>query len=369
MKRIQRYETFLETRKIDEPVNEEFIGGLLAAAKGALKNFLGNITAPFKSLKDDFKKGMKVEELKKKMTTTVETILKSATDNINKAEDENAINQIKDAFRKEIDEKVVEFDKEIKAVKESVSVDGQLINEGVKETMIGARVAIGMLKDIAGKAKAEFDVKFAAAKDLAAKKGVAVAEIKQIADNFKKTINDEKAFKAAEEKYMTDNKIEGGGGGPKIVLDWGDVEVELSPVSGEDEKKHPGFLQVTKSGSKKLVIKEGEKVLVKIAGTVKKGEKAKMTDILRNEQPDPLKEYETGNLEKITVDDKEVPEYKFGEAKAEGQEDLVKKLGELKTKKPDDIKKVASFVDFISDEKNKDKITELEKIMSAEEGK
>jgi hypothetical protein len=53
-----------------------------------------------------------------------------------------------------------------------------------------------------------------------------------------------------------------------------------------------------------------------------------------------------------------------GEApKAEGQEDLVKKLGELKAKKPEEIKKVASYVDFINDEKNKDKIAEIEKIM------
>lgn len=54
--------------------------------------------------------------------------------------------------------------------------------------------------------------------------------------------------------------------------------------------------------------------------------------------------------------------------KAEGQEELVKKLGELKTKKPEDIKKVGNFVDFIEDEKNKAKVAEIEKIMS-EEGK
>ena len=50
--------------------------------------------------------------------------------------------------------------------------------------------------------------------------------------------------------------------------------------------------------------------------------------------------------------------------KAEGQEDLVKKLGELKTKDPESIKKVGSYVDFISDEKNKDKVVEIDKIMS-----
>lgn len=51
--------------------------------------------------------------------------------------------------------------------------------------------------------------------------------------------------------------------------------------------------------------------------------------------------------------------------KAEGQEDLVKKLGELKSKKPEEIKKVASYVDFINDEKNKDKVAEIEKIIGA----
>lgn len=54
--------------------------------------------------------------------------------------------------------------------------------------------------------------------------------------------------------------------------------------------------------------------------------------------------------------------------KADGQEELVKKLGEIKTKKPDDIKKVSSYVDFISDEKNKDKVAEIDKIMSEGEG-
>jgi hypothetical protein len=58
---------------------------------------------------------------------------------------------------------------------------------------------------------------------------------------------------------------------------------------------------------------------------------------------------------------------KTEEAKAEGQEDLVKKLGELKSKKPDDIKKVGTYVDFISDEANKDKVAEIDKIIGGGE--
>ena len=55
------------------------------------------------------------------------------------------------------------------------------------------------------------------------------------------------------------------------------------------------------------------------------------------------------------------------DVEAEGQEDLVKKLGDLKTKKPEDIKKVGTYVDFISDEANKDKVAEIDKIMGGGE--
>jgi hypothetical protein len=58
---------------------------------------------------------------------------------------------------------------------------------------------------------------------------------------------------------------------------------------------------------------------------------------------------------------------KTEEVKAEGQEDLVKKLGDLKTKNPENIKKVGTFVDFISDEANKDKVTEIDKIIGGGE--
>jgi alpha-acetolactate decarboxylase len=58
---------------------------------------------------------------------------------------------------------------------------------------------------------------------------------------------------------------------------------------------------------------------------------------------------------------------KSDEIKAEGQEDLVKKLGDLKTKNPEDIKKVGSYVDFISDEANKDKVAQIDKIIGGGE--
>jgi hypothetical protein len=204
MKYVKTYESFKSRNK--ESVNEEFIGDIFKAAKGALKNFLGGLMAPFKSLKDDFKKGMKFEQVKTKFVGAIDSILKVSTDNINKAKDEGEINQMVDAFRKQIDEKMAEFDKEIKTVKESKIYEG-----AVQDALIGGRVLFGMFKDEMTRLKEDYDKKFTAAKDLNTKKQARIAEIKAIVDGFKKKINDEKLVKAATDKYKTENKIESGG--------------------------------------------------------------------------------------------------------------------------------------------------------------
>ena len=356
MRHISDYQKFR-----DEKINEEFLGSLLSAAKGAFKNFLTNISAPFKSIKDDFKKGLKREELKKKVTDMLNGLLKTTTDNINKAEDEGILNQIVDQFYKEFDEKCAEIDKEIQSVKES---NGDLIMEGaVQDSMITGRILLGMVKQKAAELKMDFDKKFAAAKDLAGKKVARTAEIKAIIEDFRKKVADDKYIDEQIKKYKEDNKIVATANtSGNIVLDWGDVEIEVKKLEGDAAAKNPGYFQVVKSGSKKLIVVEGQETLAKIAGTIKKGDKVKLTEILKNGQPDPMKEYETGALERI-VDEKgtEVSTYQFGEAV--GQEDLAKKLGEMKAKNPDRIGKVSRYVSFIEDEKNAAKVEEIEKII------
>jgi hypothetical protein len=98
MKHIRKYESFKEDRT--DSVNEELIGELIKAAKGAFKNFLTGIAAPFKSLKDDFKKGYKLEQTKTKFVQTLDVLLKTATDNIQKAKDENEITSMRNWTRK-----------------------------------------------------------------------------------------------------------------------------------------------------------------------------------------------------------------------------------------------------------------------------
>lgn len=348
MKHIRDYEKF----------NEEFLGSLLNAAKGAFKNFLTGISVPFKTLGDDFKKGLQKEELKKKMTTTLDSLLKTATDSINKAEDESALNQIVDQFKKEFDEKCAQIDKEIKTVKESI-----------KDGMIMGRVLLGMVRQKATEIKMEFDKKVAAAKDLASKKAARISEIKALVDDFKKKIVDDKYLDEQVKKYKEENKIEVIETDTKgiLVLNWGDVEVEIKlPEEGGTTR-----YKIVKSNSIKLVIPEGKSLFCDISGEAKKGVKVKFEKLSiegageGDFKIDGKDFYETGGLEKITLDGKEVDSYKFEGVETGGQEDLVKKLGELKAKKPDEIKRVSSFVDFVSKDENKPKLVEIEKIMNA----
>lgn len=331
MKYVKTYESFKINKKEGE-LNEEFLGDVFKAAKGALKNFLGGLLAPFKSLKDDFKKGLKFEEIKTKMNGALDTMLKNATANINKAKDEGEINQMIDAFMKEIDEKMAEFDKEIKAVKESKIYEGK-----VQDALIGGRVLFGMLKDEYNKVKADFDKKFAAAKDLNGKKQMAVARIKAVVDGFKKKVNDEKLVKAATDKYKTDNKIVAGPAGetPDLFKSYG-VEKKEDLVGKEVRYKTKAYDANKKPEEQPENIGKLKVLKVTPDGLFFDGEKEdfekKMADILP------------------------------GEVKTENPEEAVKtELGKIKTE-PEKMKKIGEvlpkIIAKIDDEETMKKVTD-----------
>jgi len=357
MRYVKKYENFKS-----EEVNEEFLGALYNAAKGALKNFLANISAPFKTLKDDFKKGMDREKVKKTMIEKMDALLKAATDGINKAEDEAALTNMRLDFGKQIDDQIVEFDKEVKTVKES-----NLINEGkIQDAIIGGRVALGMIKKKAAEVKAEFDKKYAEAKDLAAKKAVAISEIKAIIDDFKKTVMNNEIFKKAEEEYRKANNIAAATtattGTGILTLDWGDVELTIKlPVEGGTTR-----YEITASNSKTLGIQD-KSLFCDIEGTAKIGDKVKLNNISLAGTPAPYKvpTYETGTLTKILLDGKEVDSYEFKTEVEEGEVEkkLQTDLGTLKGDK-EQMQRVAKFVDFIKTKA--DKLPEVDKLLGGE---
>lgn len=311
--------------------NEEFIGSLLAAAKGVFKNFLNALAEPFKNLKDDFKKGMKIEELKIKIKNMLDNILKASIDNINKAEDETAIIQIKDAFSKELDERIIELDKEVKIIKES------LILEGLgKETIIRGRVLLDVVKTKLGEIKDEYDKKFAAAKDLSAKKQTSIEWIKKVIDDSKKKMLDDKYITNLIDKYKIDNdiKIDTYKVGDTVIYlrkgrlksEWDslpdNVKGEPSKVDIVNVKKiskinGDSFIFIGKDG--KDIIKKSNEIISKV-----------------NDLDTPL------------------------------NNDLKDKLGIIRND-ADKMSKIDRFVDFISKEENKSKIPEIEKIIGTSE--
>lgn len=349
MKYIKNYQDFK-----NDSVNEEFLGSLWNMAKGAFKSFLGGLSNAFKSLKDDFKKELPREELKKKITGILDNLLKSSTDSINKAEDESALNQIMDQFRKEFDEKCIEIDKEIKTVKESK------LNESLQDSMIAGRVLLGMIRNKAAEVKMEFDKKFAAAKDLAGKKASRISEIKMIVDDFKKKVTNDQYIDELIKKYKEENKIITVLKN-NLILNWGDVEIELKvPEKGETK------YGIIKSNSMKLVIPKGKTLLCDITGEAKKGDRVKLENITAEDGKTEFKIgaddfYETGELVKIVLNGKEVDSYKFSEMKPEEQTALQQNLTKLKDTKAERLGDVKKFTDFAltGDDKSVDTIVDM----------
>lgn len=323
MKYIKTYE---------DHINEEFVGSLLAAAKGVFKNFLNSLAAPFKNLKEEFKKGLKREELRRKIGDMLDSILKSSIDNINKAEDESAIIQMKEAFQKELDEKIIELDKEVTLVKES-----SLILEGiVQDSIIGGTVLLNVVKSKMDEIKDEYDKKFAAAKDLSEKKKSAIEWVKKIVDDSKKKMLDDKYINGLIDKYKVEKNIKGDTykvGDTVIYLRQGKTKQDWEGLS-EELKKDPNKTNIANvkkiskiEGDKYYFIGKDGKEIVKTSAEII-GKAGKVDTPLNNELKDKL-------------------------GKIKGDEDKMTKIDK--------------FVDFVSDDTNKDKLGEIDKIIGNDE--
>ena len=337
MQYLKNYNSF----KKENSVNEELLGSLLKAASGALKNFITGISAPFKNLSADFKKGMKLEEAKKKMTATVEQVLKSAVDNINKAKDENEINQIKDGFSKSLDEKIAEFDKEIKTIKESAIFEG-----AVQDAMIGGRVLFGIFKDQMAALKMDFDKKFAAAKDLAAKKQVAIQELKTAVEGFKKKIADENLVKQATDKYKQENKITTSGGSEDVLKSYGVDKID-GLVGKEVRYKKKGFDPNKKEEDQEEMVAKLKVLKATADGVILDGKEEdfekKIVDLLPAEKANPA----DADKEKV---------------------ELQNKVKAAATKDAKNVAKLSKVADILAGE-DEAKKAEVEKIIGGEEAK
>lgn len=346
MKHIKQFESY------NQEVNEEFLGDVLKAAKGALKNFITGVMTPFKSIKDDFKKGLKYEQLKTKFIQSLDTMMQNATANIQKAKDEIEINQMQDAVMKELDDKMAEFDKEIKAIKESKvfriyeAEDANDPTAGggnkIQNSLIAGRVLFSMLKDEYVKRKQEFDKKFAAAKDLNAKKQVAITNLKTLIDGYKKKINDPALIKQATDKYKADNKIQNTGGGSELSAD---ILKSYGVTKKED-----------------LVGKEVSYKTKKFDPSKKPEDQPEQVGKLKVLKVTPEGLYLDGEKEDFT---KPFDQILPGAVVNKGGDNAKKAADALGKIKGDEKKmgQVASFAEFISKPENDAKMADIEKII------
>jgi len=164
------------------------------------------------------------------------------------------------------------------------------------------------------------------------------------------------------------------------------AEIDGDNFTLEDEKGQPTIKKIGKEIMGKVEGGEGATAEYKVGDTVmhlKQGKEKKDFDALTDDEKKKptegkaaevigVKKIEKIEGDKYTFKDKEGNEFTkvkdeivgLADAeKVEGQEDLVKKLGEIKSKNPDDIKKVSSYADFISDEANASKVAEIDKII------
>ena len=369
MKYLKSFESHRNSKKL-EPVNEELLGGVINFFKNLWNKAMTELdklgenpkqedvaawigknalnpaddTFLFKQLMDDFKK--KPEANDQDALTLVDSILNPETGSLGK----QGLQPMMDALNKKYPPKKGEtmhwLPADIQYVLKTIrnkaivqykfaggpaegKVDPKKINVDLKDTVHLPDVKKLLTAATDGKKKKDAIVNW-----------VEKTLVPQLL-TFEKAITMEELDKNLEALKITLGGGSGEGGDYKV----GDtvvykrekfVQEEWDKIT-DDEKKKPNEgkmkeLQADQIGIKKISKIEGDKISFEGADfTKEKG------DILM----------------------------KAEEVKAEGQEDLVKKLSDLKTKKPDDIKKVGSYVDFISDEANKDKVAEIDKIMGA----
>lgn len=169
-------------------------------------------------------------------------------------------------------------------------------------------------------------------------------------DNF--TLEDEKGeptIKKTGKEIM--GKVEAGEGEGAVEYKVGDNVIHLKGTDGNS-------ILIKKNKFDYNALSEEEKK------NLDEGEAAKLVGVHKIEKIEGDKYFfkDKEGKEFTKIKDEIIGKSEEGE-KVEGQEDLVKKLGDMKTKNPEDIKKVSSYVDFIGKEENKAKVEEIEKII------
>jgi hypothetical protein len=354
MKHVRNFESFRNNKGL-EPVNEEFVLGLL---KGALSKVMAAFGNTFKDMANDFKNAFKSDD-PNSIKGIIMTNFNQAVDGAQKGLNDKLVDEggVTDMMNKMIDSLVglaTGIDKDIDtAVGKDKSAGAKAV---AKAIILGSKEAawagiVGLLDPTKGKSGIKTTYKYS----------------KMNYDLTLAKISDLKAKKVAASKFL-DNMQK-------------DIQTQLDKEFSEEEiqKLYDDSMDKAKQ------VSEGDEEILKAYGVksfdelVKKQVSYKRDDFDDNKKPEEQTDMiATGELRKVDGGDltiyndkikKEVKKDKsdiLAPAKVGGQEDLVKTLGDLKTKNSESIPKLNDIAKLYADPiANKAKIDAIEKELGA----
>jgi hypothetical protein len=329
-------------------INEEFV---LSAIKGALGKLFGFFANAFKDLGADFKSMFKEDDpstIKDIVMKNVDQAVDGAQKEITNLKSDGDVLGIVDNMVTQLVELGNNITKDVEGAlgKEK----SKPVEEISKALLLGNKEVdwvgiVGALDPAAGILKKDINFAYSKKKFVeSVNKGKDLNQKKTLAskflDDFQKTIRAEleKAVTDEEIKTLYD-KMKGGDAGTDLELKEGDMVVYL--LKG---KKKEEFDEKKKPEEQKDVV--GVKKIEKIDGD-------KITFLDKDGKPTILKT-KAEILKKVEVE------------MGQNAKKVADSLGKIKQDE-EKMGKVATFAEFIQDDKNKDKLAEIEKILSGGE--
>lgn len=349
---IRKFESFKGNK-----LNEEFIFG---AIKGALAKVMQAFSNTFKDFGNDFKNGFKPDDpnsIKSIIMTNFNQAIDGAQKMItDKTVDEAGINTLLDSMTTNLTQMAQGLDKDVdSALGKDKSAGAKAI---AKAILLGNKEAqwagiVGLIDPSKGVSGLKTTYKYSK-----------VAYEKALTDAATKGGSDPLAARKTAATKFLDNLQK-------------DIQAQLDKEFTEEEVKK-AYDEAMKKGGQSTEYKVGDNVIYLLKDK-KKEEWDKLTDDqkkLPNEAPantivgvKEINKIEGDNITFLDKDNKPFTKTKdeiisvAEDTRSEDAKKAAESLGKIKND-PDKMKKVATFSDFLQDEKNKDKVSEIEKIMT-----
>jgi hypothetical protein len=366
MRKIKNYQDF---RNQEVAVNEEFIGALV---KGALGKLANAFMAPFKDMAKDFKDLFKEDDpnsIKSVIFSNLDKAIDEAQKKIPEIKDDASLVGVIDNFADTLVQLGNNIGKDITTAfgKEK----SPAVTELSKAVILGSKELdwvgiVGAIDPSKGSTKQDMKFKFsksayqselAKGKDLKSKQQIAI----KFFDNLQKQLRadlDKELSKEDIEKYYKELQEKSG----QVK----EGEMTYDKVKEFYDKKTPVLYLLkgkTKEDWDKLTDDQKKKPNEKPASDI-----AGLKEIVAlNDQnkPDSVTFNDKDGNPTIKKSYAEIlgPAEGVEEQRSEEAKQAAEELGKIKAD-PDKMKKVANFAKFLQDEKNKDKVAEVEKILS-----